>query len=59
MSDEKAPADIIRKLRAMVDELGEVETAEKLKISRQTIARALAGLNIQQGTQALLREKLG
>jgi DNA-binding phage protein len=58
MSDESASAETIRKLRALVAEHGEAETAKKLQITRQTIARALAGLPLRSTTRFLLKEKL-
>jgi len=58
MKPEIESVDTIRKLRALVEKLGEVATAKKLQITRQTLARVLAGLPVQSGTRALLREKL-
>lgn len=56
--EEKAPPDIIKKLKALVDEHGMTGAVKKLQIGKQTIARALGGLKLRAGTRAILREKL-
>ena len=52
---ERAAADRITQL---VAEVGELRAAQALHISRQTLARILAGLEIRRGTAALIRERL-
>lgn len=52
------PAEDVRRLKALLTELGEAGTAERLGITRHTLARAIARLPVQAGTQALIREKL-
>jgi hypothetical protein len=46
-----ALADLVRRE-------GEHATVRRLKISRQTLARALAGLRLYPGSHALIRERL-
>lgn len=46
------------KIAKIVAESGERRAAEALHISRQTLARILAGLEVRRGTAALVRERL-
>jgi hypothetical protein len=56
--DEPAPQPIRDALATMVETHGEVAAARLLRIGRQTVARALAGLPLREGTHAQLRERL-
>jgi hypothetical protein len=51
-------ADRRSQLTALVRERGEVGAAIALHISRQTLARAIAGLPIQRGSHALIALRL-
>jgi hypothetical protein len=45
-------------LRALVERIGENCAIEILNISRETLARSLAGLSVRRGTVALIRAGL-
>jgi hypothetical protein len=45
-------------IRALVVATGDVGSARSLGVSRQTLARAIAGLGLRRGTVALLRVQL-
>ena len=52
------PADTIAAVRALVDQGSEARAATELGVSRQTLARIIAGLPVQPGTAALVRERM-
>lgn len=52
------PDPIRRRLAALVASDGERLTVARLGISRQSLARALAGLALYPGTHALIRQRL-
>lgn len=45
-------------LQQLVTELGEVKAIAMINVSREALARALAGLTIRRGTVALVRAVL-
>jgi hypothetical protein len=45
-------------IRALILERGERNVQELLGLAQQTVARALAGLPLAEGTHAILRERL-
>lgn len=49
----------VERVVALVEELGEVAAAQKLGLSRPTIARIMARLPVFNTTMALVRERLG
>ncbi len=51
-------ADEHKRLVRFVANVGEREAAERLDVTRTTLARALAKLAVSEGTAARLREKL-
>ena len=46
------------RLRELAARVGETRAAERLRVSRQTFARALAGLGVHRGTAALIVQGL-
>jgi hypothetical protein len=52
------PEPLRQALADLVRQCGEHATVRRLKISRQTLARALAGLRLYPGSHALIRERL-
>lgn len=46
------------RIRLLLRSQGESTTAARLGIARQTLGRLLAGLPVQRGTLALVRERL-
>jgi hypothetical protein len=53
-----APNTLRDRIRELIAREGERGATAHLRISRQTLARALAGLPIQTGTEALIRQRL-
>jgi hypothetical protein len=53
----EAPADLRVWLAQLVERDGTAATAKKIGISREAVARIIAGLGVRLGTIALLREK--
>jgi len=53
------PAADRRKIKHLVDEHGINGAAERLKINRVTLMRALGGLEVQAGTHALIDREIG
>ncbi len=49
---------IRRRLAGLVARHGERQTVARLGVSRQSLARALAGLALYPGTHALIRQRL-
>jgi hypothetical protein len=47
-----------KKLKKLVDRVGENEAIFRLQITRHTLARCLAGLSVQRGTAALVQTQL-
>ncbi len=54
-----ATAEMRALAQALVDEVGDAEAAKRLKLTRATLARVVAGFPLIEGTHAQLREKLG
>jgi|HubBroStandDraft_2_1064218.scaffolds.fasta_scaffold556702_2 hypothetical protein len=52
-----SPGECAR-LRILILERGEVQTAQDAGVSRQTLSRALAGLDLHRGSVALMRQRL-
>lgn len=46
------------RLRHAVGDIGERDAANYLRVSRQTLGRAIAGLPLHRGTVALIRQGL-
>lgn len=46
------------RIRALISARGESAVARDLGLSRQSLARAIAGLEVRRGTAALIRERL-
>lgn len=57
----KAPLDASERaaLADLVHTAGEAECARRIGLSRQSVARAIAGLRVYPGTIALIRLHLG
>lgn len=53
-----APADLLSKVRSLVEERGVNQAAETLGIGRESTARIAAGLGVRRGTLAIVRDKL-
>jgi hypothetical protein len=53
-----AQSQIVELVAAEVARLGGTRASKALRISRETLARVLAGLPVRPGTLALLREEL-
>ncbi len=49
------PADLHAQLVSLVNRIGESAAREQVGLSQNTFARALAGLNLQNGTISLVR----
>lgn len=45
-------------VRALVERIGEREARQLLRVSHQTLARAIAQMHVQRGTLALIRGAL-
>jgi hypothetical protein len=58
-SKKTAPRDLRDEVKRLVGECGDKAAAEAIGISRATVARVLAGLDLAPGTLALLRERFG
>ena len=52
------PLDERQHLQRLVDEVGEPQALAITQVSREALARALAGLGVRRGTLALLRAGL-
>lgn len=59
-TDPTAPLndDEREQLRDLIVTRGEVRLARELRVGRQTLARATAGLELRRGTVVLVREQL-
>lgn len=57
-NDERATEVLRVKVKALADQLGEVQAAKKLGVSTTAMLRLLAGRDVRPGTLALLREAL-
>jgi hypothetical protein len=47
-----------KKVAQLIEEQGIVKAAETVGLARETLMRVAAGLGVQPGTMALVREKL-
>ncbi len=52
------PDDMRQAVGALVSEVGERKTLERLDTNRMTLARLIGGLPVQKGTLAHIREQL-
>ena len=50
--------DLRKRVQALLKRSGERSAVAKLGISRQTFARVLAGMDVNAGTHALIRQRL-
>jgi hypothetical protein len=51
-------AEVLARLRAMVEQHGVSGAAKRLGVGREAVARVLAGVEVRAGSMALLRERL-
>ena len=55
----KPPPEIQRAVLALIEEVGENAAAERLVISRQTMARIAGGMSVNRSTVGAVRNALG
>lgn len=53
-----APKDVQSRVAAYINEHGIIDAAKFFGLSRETIAKVAAGVNVNAGTVALVKEKL-
>jgi len=56
---ETLTSDEAAEVRALAERIGEREARKRLRVSPQTLARAIAQMHVQRGTLSLIRSALG
>lgn len=58
MSDVQTPQKISKAIKTLVEEKGAFEIGKQLGVTKDTVARLVAGMTVRSGTIALVEQKL-